>query len=215
MKYKLAIFDMDGTILNTIDDLADCMNYSLRRQGLPERTLKEVTSFVGNGIRKLVERAVPEGTGEEVMDETHRIFLEYYKDHSALKTRPYDGINETIAKLRSLGVKTAVVSNKADFAVQDLCEDYFKDLFDFALGDKEGMARKPHPDGVNLVLETLGVKREDAVYIGDSEVDLQTANNAGLDVIMVGWGFREEDYILSLGAEFVIHTPEEIIERMR
>lgn len=215
MKYKLAIFDMDGTILNTIDDLADCMNYSLRRGGLPERTLKEVTSFVGNGIRKLVERAVPEGTSEEVIDETHRTFLEYYKDHSAIKTRPYDGINETIQKLRELGVKTAVVSNKADFAVHSLCDDYFDGLFDYELGDKEGLERKPHPAGVNLVLDTLGVSREEAVYIGDSEVDLQTANNAGLDVIMVGWGFREEDYILSLGAEYVIHKPEEIIERMR
>ncbi|MBO5489185.1 MAG: HAD family hydrolase [Eubacterium sp.] len=215
MKYRLAIFDMDGTILNTLDDLADSTNYALREHGLPERTLDEVRQFVGNGIRKLIERAVPEGSGEETIVAVHDTFTAYYKEHCAVKTKPYDGIPELIQTLRDQGVLTAVVSNKADYGVQALCEDYFKGLFDCAVGEREGVQRKPSPDSVNMVLKELGVAKEDAVYIGDSEVDYKTSVNAGLDVIMVGWGFRREEYLKKCGAEFVVHKPEEVLERMK
>lgn len=211
MRYKVAIFDMDGTILDTLEDLADTVNYSLRTHHLPERSIDEVRNFVGNGIRKLIERAVPEGTDEKMMDEVFFTFHEYYKDHCAIKTKPYDGICEVIEKLRAQGVKTACVSNKADYAVKSLCEDYFKGLFDYTVGDKEGQRRKPYPDSVNEVLSFFGVDREDAVYIGDSEVDFETAKNACMDVIMVGWGFRSEEYLLSIGVEKVIHNPMEIL----
>ncbi len=142
MRYKAAIFDMDGTILNTLEDLTDSTNYALAHHGFPERTIDEVRRFVGNGIRKLIERAVPAGTDVATIDKVFDTFASYYKEHSAIKTRPYDGIHDAIAKLRAAGVKTAVVSNKADFAVQDLCVDYFPGMFDFALGEKSGIAKQ-------------------------------------------------------------------------
>ena len=212
MKYKVAIFDMDGTILNTIEDLADTMNYALRQYNMPERTLKEITSFVGNGIRMLVERAVPDNTDEDTIEKVFCCFHEYYKDHCAIKTRPYDGVCQVIATLKKKGVRTAVVSNKADYAVKSLCDDYFAGLFEYSVGDKEGQRRKPYPDGVNEVLNYFGVKQNEAVYIGDSEVDYATAQNANLEAIIVGWGFRDEDFLLSLGVKKVIHNPEEIID---
>ena len=215
MKYKLAIFDMDGTILNTLEDLADSMNYALGQHNMPQRTIDEVRRFVGNGIRKLVERAVPTGTEAAQVDEVFETFTVYYKEHCAIKTRPYEGIPEVLKQLRDMGVKTAVVSNKADFAVQSLCEDYFPGLFDFAVGDKEGQRRKPAPDSVNAVLDKFGMDKSQAVYIGDSDVDYETSQNADMDVIMVGWGFRDEEFILSKGAEFVIHKPDEIVEYIK
>lgn len=212
MKYKLAIFDMDGTILNTLDDLADSMNHCLRAHDLPERPLQEIRMFLGNGIHWLVECSVPDGTDAETLEKVYQTFLVYYKDHCAMKTRPYEGIPEVLQSLRRAGVLTAVVSNKADYAVKILCEDYFKGMLDFSVGELEGRRRKPYPDSVNAVLERFGMAKEDAVYIGDSEVDFQTAQNAGLDVIMVGWGFRDEDFLKEQGAESVIHEPAEILK---
>lgn len=214
MKYKLVIFDLDGTILNTIEDLADSTNFALRTHNMPERTLEEVRSFVGNGIRKLMERAVPQNTPEEKIDQVHQTFTEHYKVHCADKTGPYDGIMEVIKSLREQGIYTAVVSNKADYAVQSLCQDFFPGLFDYTVGEREGIRRKPYPDSVLAVLEKFNLSKEDAVYIGDSEVDYQTSVNAKMDVIMVGWGFREEAYLKECGAKFVIHTPEEILRRV-
>ncbi|MGN0346434.1 MAG: HAD family hydrolase [Lachnospiraceae bacterium] len=212
MKYQLAIFDMDGTILDTIEDLADTMNYCLRKFQMPERTLAEIRSFVGNGIHNLVEKAVPAGTGNDAVEAIFQCFREYYKDHCAIKTKPYTGICEVLAALKSKGIKTAVVSNKADFAVKMLCDNYFKGLFDISVGDREGQRRKPFPDSVNYVMDFFGVTPAESVYIGDSEVDFQTANNAGVDVIMVGWGFREEQFLRSIGVTKVIHKPEELKE---
>ena len=211
MKYKLAIFDMDGTILNTLEDLADSMNYSLEEHGYPKRTQAEVRSFVGNGIQKLVERAVPSEISKEEVKKVFDTFNNYYKSHCAIKTRPYDGINEVIQKMRDNGILTAVVSNKADYAVKSLCHDYFNGLFDFSVGDRQGYRRKPYPDSVNAVLEQFKIDKSEAVYIGDSEVDLQTAKNADMDVIMVSWGFRDEAFIKKQGAELVIHKPSEIL----
>ena len=159
MKYKLVIFDMDGTILNTLEDLTDSTNATLEHFGYPVHSIEDVRHFVGNGIRKLIERAVPSGLSTERIDEVHRYFLDYYAKHCADKTKPYDGILDLIRTLRKEGCKTAVVSNKADMAVQELCKDYFDGLFDFAVGEREGVRRKPAPDAVEHVLEKGSTKR--------------------------------------------------------
>jgi len=215
MKYKVAIFDMDGTILNTLEDLADAMNYCLKMHGMQERTLSEIKSFVGNGIRRLAEQAVPNDTDAKAIDKIVTTFNQYYKDHCAVKTRPYDGIKETLKQLKDEGILTAVVSNKADYAVKILCKEYFDGLFDYSVGEREGIRRKPYPDSVISVIEHFAVSPNEAVYIGDSEVDYQTAHNAGIDVIMVSWGFREEDYLKSIGAKRIIHHPHELLKEMQ
>lgn len=212
LKYELILFDMDGTILNTLEDLKDSLNHALDLSGFPQRSLDEVRRFVGNGIRLLIERGVPEGTSVEAADKVHADFTAHYTLHSADKTRPYAGVIPLIEKLRGMGAKTAVVSNKADAAVQPLCERYFPGLFDIAVGERPGAARKPAPDCVNAVLRELGVERDRAVYIGDSEVDIETAQNAGLDCITVDWGFRERDFLRQRGAEVIASTPEQVLE---
>lgn len=209
-KYRLLIFDFDGTVLNTLEDLCGSLNEILRRNRFPERTLNETRHFVGNGIRKLIERAVPEGTSEETIDRLFQEFLPYYEAHCAEKTAPYPGIPELLSRLKKEGFLTAVVSNKADPAVQILCETYFKGLFDIAVGEKPGIARKPAPDMVDEVLGCLKVSKKEAVYIGDSEVDLKTAENAGLPCIGVDWGFRGADFLREHGADCIVFTPEEL-----
>ena len=212
MKYMIAIFDLDGTILNTLEDLADSTNYALKTCGYPERTMDEVRQFVGNGIRKLMERAVPEGTPVEEIDRVHETFTAHYKVHCADKTRPYDGIMELLQNLKKDGCKLAVVSNKADYGVQELCKQYFDGIFDFAVGEREGIRKKPAPDSVNEVLKTLGCSRDRAVYIGDSDVDIQTAANAQMDRIIVEWGFRDVPFLIAKGAKVLVEKPEEILE---
>ena len=210
MKYTLAIFDLDGTILNTLEDLADSLNAALEQSGYPGRTLEEVRCFVGNGIRKLIERGVPEGTDETAVSQVHKDFTEYYKVHCADKTRPYEGILDLLTGLKKAGCKLAVVSNKADYGVQELCRRYFDGMFDIAVGEREGVLKKPAPDSVNEVLRRLRVRREDAVYIGDSEVDIETAANAGMDHIIVDWGFRKAEFLKKRGAKVMVSRPEEI-----
>ena len=212
MKYTIAIFDLDGTILNTLEDLADSTNYALKTCGYPERTMDELRQFVGNGIRKLMERAVPEGTPVEEIDRVHETFTAHYKVHCADKTRPYDGIMELLQNLKKDGCKLAVVSNKADYGVQELCKQYFDGVFDFAVGEREGIRKKPAPDSVNEVLKTLGCSRDRAVYIGDSDVDIQTAANAQMDHIIVEWGFRDVPFLIAKGAKVLVEKPEEILE---
>ena len=212
MKYTIAIFDLDGTILNTLEDLADSTNYALKTCGYPERTMDEVRQFVGNGIRKLMERAVPEGTPVEEIDRVHETFTAHYKVHCADKTRPYDGIMELLQNLKKDGCKLAVVSNKADYGVQELCKQYFDGVFDFAVGEREGNRKNPAPDSVNEVLKTLGCSRDRAVYIGDSDVDIQTAANAQMDHIIVEWGFRDVPFLIAKGAKVLVEKPEEILE---
>ena len=212
MNYELAIFDMDGTILDTLQDLHDTLNYVLGMHHFPLRTIDETRRFVGNGIRKLVERALPAGSDDATIDRVFASFKEYYKDHCAVATKPYDGITELLKELREAGIKTAVVSNKADFAVQELCETYFKGLFDCAVGEREGVRRKPSPDSVYAVLEKLAVAKEHAVYIGDSDVDLATAENAGLPCIAVTWGFRDRDFLEAHGASEYAKEPMDILK---
>ena len=212
MKYELIVFDMDGTILDTLEDLKNSMNHTLRLHNMPERTLDEIRSFVGNGIRKLIERAVVSGTPEDNIDKIHKDFMAHYEVHCADFTKPYDGVNDLIAKLRNRGCKTAVVSNKADGAVQDLCVQYFPNLFDLAIGERPELAKKPAPDMVDLALEQLHIPREKAVYIGDSDVDVATARNSCLDMIAVDWGFRTREFLMEQGAETIVSKPEEILE---
>ena len=214
MKYQLAIFDLDGTLLDTLEDLADSTNYIMRSFGYPERTIVEVRAFVGNGIRKLLERSAPNGTPSEEIDRMFEQFKEYYGAHCADKTKPYDGIIELLASLKKKGVRLAVVSNKADYAVKALCEQYFPGYFDEAVGERIGIARKPAPDTVNEVLKNLQIEKAQAVYIGDSEVDVQTAKNAELDCIAVDWGFRDKEVLEEAGAERIVSTPAELLEHM-
>ena len=210
MRYRLVIFDMDGTILDTLDDLTDSVNYALNHFGFPMHSREKVCGFVGNGIRKLIERAVPNGIEMALVDNVHQVFKEYYKQHCADKTKPYSGISVLLKELRQAGCKTAVVSNKADFAVQELCRQYFNGLFDIAVGDREGILRKPAPDSVYEVLRKLEIAKKDAVYIGDSEVDIETAYNADMDGIAVEWGFRKREFLEEKGAKQIVSAPEEI-----
>ncbi len=210
MKYMLAVFDMDGTILDTLDDLTNTLNMSLREVGMPERTKEEVRSFVGNGVGKLLERAVPRGTTEGEMSTLAEVFRTNYAAHCADLTKPYDGVPELIAALRREGVKTAVVSNKVDFAVQALVADYFPGLFDMAVGEREGVRRKPAPDSVHAVMAALGIDRVRTVYIGDSDVDADTAKNAGVDFIGVEWGFRSREVLAEHGATVTVGRAEEL-----
>lgn len=210
--YKLAVFDMDGTILDTLEDLKDSTNFALEKCGYPMRSYDEVRRFVGNGIRKLIERAVPEGLTVEQIDRVHEVFTEHYKVHCADKTKAYDGIKPLLEKLRASGVKTAVVSNKADYGVQELCKEYFDGLFDYAVGEREGIRRKPAPDAVNEALRVLGIDKSEAVYIGDSDVDFETAKNAELPCISVLWGFRDEEFLREKGATLFVRDPAEIYD---
>lgn len=210
--YKLAVFDMDGTILDTLEDLKDSTNFALEKCGYPTRSYDEVRRFVGNGIRKLIERAVPEGLTTKQIDRVHEVFTEHYKVHCADKTKAYDGIKPLLEKLRASGVKTAVVSNKADYGVQELCKEYFDGLFDYAVGEREGIRRKPAPDAVNEALRVLGIDKSEAVYIGDSDVDFETAKNAELPCISVLWGFRDEEFLREKGATLFVRDPAEIYD---
>ena len=212
MKYQLAIFDLDGTILNTLDDLADSLNHVLAQHGFPQHTSDEVRMMVGNGILNLIKRALPNGTEQTTVEAVYNDFNTYYKLHSADKTKPYDGITDMLEQLKAMKIKLAVVSNKADYAVQDLCVKYFGDIFDAVSGEKTGVPKKPAPDGVDNILALLGVERNNSVYIGDSDVDVQTASNAGMDCIAVNWGFREESLLRENGAEIIVSAPSEIVK---
>lgn len=212
MKYSLAIFDLDGTILDTLQDLADCINVILRRYDMPERTVDEVRQFVGNGIRRLIHLAVPQGSSPETEEQIFQEYIAYYQIHCADHTRPYEGIPELLTALKAHGCRLAVVSNKADSAVQALCQQYFPGCFDYTVGERAGISKKPAPDSVNEVLQKLAVEPDQAVYIGDSEVDILTARNARMDSLIVTWGFREETFLRESGAVTLIKKPEEILE---
>lgn len=214
MKYKAVIFDLDGTILDTLEDLADAVNFALRQSGLPERTIDEVRAFVGNGIRKLIDRAVPEGMPVEKTDKVFADFRDYYAVHCADKTKPYPGIMELLSELKAKGVKLAVVSNKADDAVKVLCEQYYKGIFDIAVGEREGIRKKPAPDSVLEVLKTLGLAKHETVYVGDSDVDVETSGNAGLEHIAVTWGFRDFSFLQEHGARVFVSKPEDILRQI-
>lgn len=207
------IFDLDGTLLDTLSDLAASVNHALRTHGLPEHSIDDVRRFVGNGVRKLMERAVPDGAANPLFDETFATFRQYYMAHSLDTTRPYEGIPETLEALKARGCHLAVVSNKMMAATQELCYHFFPDTIEVAIGEDEaaGIRRKPAPDTVFAALKALGVGKENAVYVGDSDVDIQTARNAGIPCISVLWGFRDRDFLLQNGAETFISTPSELL----
>ena len=210
MRYKLAIFDMDGTILDTLEDLKNSTNAALAHFGYPQRTLDEVRTFVGNGMENLIRRAAPEGLSREELEPCLYWFKQHYAEHAREHTRPYEGILPLLRHLKKEGMRLAVVSNKGDFAVQDLCRYYFPGLFDFAAGEREGIRRKPAPDVVLSVLDELQCRAEEAVYIGDSDVDSATAGNANMDCILVAWGFRPASMLQELQPVKLVRSPEEI-----
>lgn len=213
---KAVIFDLDGTLLNTLDDLADSTNYALSRFGYPTRTIDEVRQFVGNGVAKLIERAIPEGKNNPNFEKCLAIFKENYAQNMYNKTAPYNGIIEMLSNLKSRGIKIAVVSNKFDLAVKELCKKYFEGFIDFAAGENEaqGIKKKPAPDTVISVLNEFNFAPEDAVYVGDSDVDIMTAKNSKMPCISVTWGFRDEKFLLENGATILINAPSEIYNHL-
>jgi len=213
MTYSTYIFDLDGTLLDTLADLAASVNYALRTHGMPEHTINDVRRFVGNGVRKLMERAVPDGASNPDFEAAFATFRQHYMAHSLDTTRPYDGIPETLEALKAKGCHLAVVSNKMMAATQDLCRHFFPDTIEVAIGENEadGIRKKPAPDTVIAALRQLGVGQEGAVYVGDSDVDLETARNSGLPCISVLWGFRDRDFLLQHGAETFISAPSELL----
>ena len=211
--FSTYIFDLDGTLLDTLGDLAASVNYALRTHGMPEHSVDDVRRFVGNGVRKLMERAVPDGADNPRFDAAFATFRQHYMAHSLDTTRPYEGIPEALEALKARGCHLAVVSNKMMAATQALCHHFFPDTIEVAIGEDEaaGIRRKPAPDTVFAALKALGVGKEDAAYVGDSDVDIQTARNAGLPCISVLWGFRDRDFLISHGAQTFITHPAELL----
>ena len=214
MKYKLAIFDMDGTILSTLDDLANGVDDALREHGIPARSKQETRAALGRGVRFLIEQSVPAGLSDAEISKVEEDFLKYYKVHSMDNTRPYDGIVELIKEVRASGIKTAVVSNKIDSAVKELCANFFEGAFDVAYGERVGIPRKPDPKPINAIIDEFGLSKDEVVYIGDSEVDLLTANNAGINHIIVTWGFRDRDFLVQNGAKTLVENIDELKEQI-
>ena len=204
------IFDLDGTLLNTLSDLRDSTNYALKKFDFPVRSTEEIRNFVGNGLRMLIRRAVPNETDEETVDRVLAEMKAHYREHYHDGTVPYDGILPFLTEMKKRGFHMAIVSNKADPMVQLLRTLYFDDLISVAVGELEGIARKPAPDMVEIAMQRLGCTAENAVYIGDSEVDIETAKNAGLPCLSVGWGFRDEKTLRHAGANKVCHSPAEL-----
>lgn len=205
------VWDMDGTVLNTLIDLRDSVNYVLRKYNMPEHTIEEYRRYFGNGIRYALECAVVDGTPSETINEMLPIFKEHYDIHCLDNTCPYEGILDAMKKLKEKGYKMAIVSNKIDSAVKELNEKFFKKYVDVAIGETSGTKRKPAPDMVEQALKELGSSKEESIYIGDSEVDLQTAINSSLPCISVLWGFRDKDYLIEQGATTFAETPEELV----
>lgn len=209
---KAVIFDLDGTLLDTLVDLKNAVNYALRTMGMPERTLDEVRRFVGNGVRLLMIRAVPDGEDNPKFEETFDVFKKYYGDHCTENTGAYKGIIPLMEELKRRGIKMAIVSNKIDFAVKELNDQYFSAYTSAAIGEMENVARKPAPDTALKAMRELGVTADECVYVGDSDVDIQTAKNAGIPCISVTWGFRDRDFLIENGAGCLIDKPEELLQ---
>lgn len=214
MKYKLVMFDMDGTVLDTLGDISDSLNHILKMHGMPERKPEDIRLMLGDGMEMLIRRAAPAGTADDKIQEILKDYKPYYGAHADIKTKPYDGICKLLEDLRSEGLKVCVVSNKADYAVQPLSEKYFNGLLDASAGENvsAGIAKKPHPAMCYKMMEQFGVSPSESVYIGDSEVDIQTAKNGNMDCIVVSWGFRDIDFLKENGAETIVSTPSEIFD---
>lgn len=213
MKYNTYIFDLDGTLLDTLQDLAASVNYALRKHGMPEHSIDDVRRFVGNGVRLLMERAIPDAAQNPDFEATFATFREHYMHHSLDTTHPYPGIPEVLAELKARGCRLAVVSNKMMAATQELIRHFFPDTIEVAIGEHEaeGIRKKPAPDTVFAALKELGVDKNGAVYVGDSDVDIQTSRNSGLPCISVLWGFRDKDFLIKHGAETFVSKPSELL----
>ena len=207
---RAAIFDLDGTLLNTLDDLADATNAALRHFGFPERTTEEVRRFVGNGAERLIRLALPETATDPDVMEVLSWYKDYYAAHSQIKTRPYEGILEALAEVKA-EFPVAVVSNKPDEATKLLCKQYFGNVY--ALGEGSAMPRKPAPDMVRRAMEDIGAQT--CVYVGDSEVDVLTAKNAGVPCLSVLWGFRDKETLLEAGADHFCENPADLLRKLK
>ncbi len=214
MNYKAVIFDMDGTVLNTIEDITDSVNAIMKRNNLPERTIDEVRHFVGNGANVLMSRVIPEGEKHPEFERILKEYSEYYEAHCNIKTGPYRNILNLLKELKERGYKLAIVSNKPMGAVKELNDIYFKDYVSVAIGVTDKLRRKPYPDECLKAMEELGCKKEECIYVGDSEVDHKTAVNTGIKCISCLWGFRTKEELLAAGAgdNFFVNDPLEILE---
>ena len=212
MNKKAVIFDLDGTLLNTLGDLTDSVNHILETYKFPTKSEREVRSYLGNGARELVRLALPQAVGESELDKYLEEYKAYYNAHSKIKTKPYDGVIELLLHLRERGVMTAVVSNKPDPAVGILCKEYFGELLDISLGDRADIERKPSAEPVRYVINKL--KCDKAIYVGDSEVDVQTAKNADIPCVSLTWGFRDKDVLEKCGATCFANNSDELKEQI-
>lgn len=212
MKYKAIIFDLDGTLTDTLEDLFLSVNHALQSNNLPERSLDEVRRFVGNGVRKLIERAVPEDTEPAILERCFDAFRTHYIIHCQDHTKLYPGIASLLTALHAKGYRMAVVSNKIQAGVTELTRLFFHGVIDVAIGEQPGIPRKPEPDMVNAALAQLGVAPSEAVYVGDSDIDLFTASNAGLPCISVLWGFRSRDFLIAHGATMLAEHPQDVLK---
>lgn len=207
------IFDLDGTVLNTLDDLADAVNYALEYYRYPQRTYEEIRNFVGNGVKLLIQRAVPKNITNKELEKVFVLFKNYYSNNLHNKTRPYEGIISLMETLRQENIIMGIVSNKYQSAVSLLNQDFFKEYIDVAIGTRENMKTKPDPEAVDLAIEELRLnKKKDIIYyVGDSDVDIMTARNASLPIISVTWGFRAKEELASFNPDYLIDSPEEIL----
>lgn len=210
--YKAAIFDLDGTLIDSLQDLWISVNHSLSQKGFPKRSLDEVRQFVGNGVGKLMQRAVPQGADNILVEQCLQCFKQHYVKHCCENTVPYEGVVPMLRVLHQQGILTAIVSNKLQSGVDELVDEHFQGLIDVSIGEREGIRRKPAPDMVDLAIQQLQLEKDDCLYIGDSDVDVQTAGNAGLDCVAVLWGFRSRDVLLQAGAIRFVEHPAELLE---
>ena len=211
MEIKAVLFDLDGTLTDTLDDLTCSVNFALSELGFPQRSRDEVRSFVGNGVRRLINLSVPCGTSETLSEKCLNVFKAHYEKTSCVNTKPYDGITQVLEALKNKGIKTAVVTNKIHWAAEKIVSHFFEGFVDVTAGQVDGVAQKPEPHGIFFVLDKLGIPKENAVYVGDSEVDCITAHNAGIPCIGVTWGFRDRKILEENGAEFIVSEPQEIL----
>lgn len=212
--YKAVIFDLDGTILNTLDDLYYSTNYALEKFNLPKRTYEEIRCFVGNGVKVLIEKAVGENN-LHLVDNVILEFKNHYQVHSLDHIRKYDGIDEVLTTLKNSGIKLAVVTNKFNLAAQDIVSKYFPNIFDYVLGESSDLKRKPYPDMCNFVLNKLEVNTSETLYVGDSDVDILTAQNSNLKCLSCSWGFKTKEELISYNANVIIDNPCEILNYIK
>ena len=210
-EFETYVFDLDGTLLETLKDLAASTNYALRTHNMPEHSIEDVRMFVGNGVKKLMERAIPNGIENPQFEDVYATFRQHYLEHNLDTTKPYEGIPELLAELKARGKKLAIVSNKFYAATQELARHFFPDTIEVAIGERENIKKKPAPDTVIEALRQLGASRDTAVYIGDSDVDIMTAKNCDMPCVSVLWGFRDKEFLMEHGATFFVEKPCQLL----